>query len=995
MSKKIFKRKGFITWASVSGGLLALTLVGSILAMTTFSTLLNFAFGFGGNIYKEGSLPSYEGKFSVKEESLKNGNETNIRVCEEGMVLLKNKNNALPIRTCKSDELPASSAPKVTVFGKNSVNAAIGGTGSSAMDGTDGIDLITSLKNSGYLVNPTVESFYKDNKASGPARTTGVDDLDSGDTVILNTAETPQSMYTESVKNSYVEYSDAAFVVITRVGGEGFDLPRTMKDSSGKPVTGARNADDHYLQLDQNETDLLKAVCDSNKFSHVIVLLNSGSAMELGFLEDSSYYAYQEKIDGALWMGYPGAQGFAAVGEILNGNVNPSGKTVDTFSSDFKKDPTWNNFGDNRITGDPDTGVKGGDQYDFDDVDSNASMYYFVNYEEGEYVGYRYYETRGYTDGETWYNNNVVYPFGYGLSYTSFDWRLDNSSTISSLTKDEFTVEVEVENTGSVPGKDIVEIYATLPYTAGEIEKPYEVLAGYGKTEMLEPGEKDTVSITINPYYLASYDNNDDNNNGFKGYELEAGNYSFHINSDAHTKLASFDASVASDLRFDEDTVSNKYTDNEDETLNSDWMLNSVLSRNDWEGTWPSEPTDAERKGTRQLLTALQDLSENNPNDLESEEYPYTDEDNGMTLFDMTYDEEGNKLDWVDYDDPRWDDLLNQMNFSEALNMYNLAAYEVKGVKSVGLPRIICGDGTAGWTSFVNKDSFKKCTGYCSSVITAQTWNVDLIEELGNAVGEEGLVGDGAGTPTPYSGWYAPGTNIHRSPFGGRNFEYYSEDSLLAGKSAAAQIKGCRERGTVTYLKHFALNEQETHRSITGDITWVSEQQMREIYLRPFEIAVKEGKTTGMMSSFNRIGTRWTGGDYRLMTGILREEWGFKGSVICDFNTIPQYMDAKQEAYAGGDLNLATLSSSSWKNADESSTSDLIVLRNALKNVCYSFVNSNAMKGIVIGTRLSKWEIVMIIADVTIPVAVVLWGGLYIGLALRKIKNENPEDLKQ
>lgn len=983
MLKKIFKKRSPKVWAITSGSLVVLMAVVSTLCSTVFDPLLNFAFGGPKNIYAPGQETAYSASYDSKEAVTEHANDVNLQLCQEGMVLLKNKDNALPIATPNSPT-PVSSRPKVSVFGKNSVDIAIGGSGSGAASG-ESVSIYDSLDAAGFDVNPTLKGFYENNSASGNGRTASDGDLDSGDTKILATGETPQSSYTQEVKNSYAEYKDAAIVVFTRIGGEGFDLPRTMKGS-----TGYNNEDDHFLQLDKNETELLKSVCDYG-FGKVIVVLNSGSIMELSFLEDPDYYAYQEKIDAAIWMGYPGNSGATALGQIINGTVNPSGRTVDTFSSDFKQDPTWNNFGDNRITGNFDKGQVGGDQYV---NNGKLTTYYFVDYEESVYVGYRYYETRGATDGEEWYDDAVVYPFGYGLSYTTFEWEVLNKEEVASaamIPGQDITVEVKVTNTGDVAGKDVVELYCTLPYTEGEIAKPYEVLAGFEKTKLLEPGEDDTLEITFDPYYAASYDYSDANKNGFKGYELEQGEYQLHINKDAHTVVDTITKNLAEDVRIEKDPVTgtkveNLYTDNEDENFDSDTHLSTLLSRDNWNSTWPTTPTDADRAIDDDFVDAMEDKSENNPNDLDSEEYPMMYAPETLSLRDMLYDPEtGEFTGSVSFDDPRWDTILDQMDFNQVINMYNTASYGIAAVDCIDLPRADCADGPVGWTSFVN-NNFAGCASYCCGVTVASTWNKELATLFGESVGEEGLYGYQGSSV--YTGWYAPAMNIHRSPFGGRNFEYYSEDPFLSGMIGAYEVIGANNKGVLPFIKHFALNEQETHRSVTGDCSWVTEQAMREIFLRPFEITVKVGKTRGLMTSFNRIGTRWTGGDYRLVTTILRDEWGFQGAVICDFNTPLPYMNARQMAYAGGDLNLCTMPKGHWSNADEGSTSDAIVARRILKDVAYALVNSNLMQGDVIGTTLPGWKVLMIVLDSVISAGIVISGVIIFVLVIRRIKKE-------
>lgn len=994
MIKKLWKKNSFKIWSITSGVLLATVIAVPIVLNTALADVLDFALGGADPIFKEGEQSAYVKSYNSKDESKANADDVNVKLNEEGMVLLKNKNNALPL----------AKGSKISVFGKNSDNIAIGGSGSGAASG-DFIGVNESLRNAGFEVNPTLENFYHDNKLSGEGRSSASGDLDSGKPVTLKTGETPQSSYTNEVKDSYKNYQDAAVIVLTRIGGEGMDLPMTMNG-----VEGARKSDDHYLQLDKNEEDLIVAVTNGG-FKKVIVVINSGSAMELGFLEENSKYVTQKgytidpsKIDAAISIGYPGNSGCKALGEIIAGDVNPSGKTVDTYATDFKKMPSWKNFS---VNNDFDTEGGLGDQYMIGD---QAKLYYFADYEEGEYVGYRYYETRAFTDGNDWYDANVVYPFGYGLSYTTFSWSVDATTVPSTLDPtNEFTVEVEVKNEGSVAGKDVVEVYAKAPYKTGEIEKPYEILIGYAKTSLLEPGASEKVSIDINPYYMASYDYNDANNNGFKGYELDAGTYSLSFNKNSHESIRSFDMELADNYQYAEDPVTgtevkNLYTDNEDASFNSDYQLKTILSRKDWEGTFPSPRTQEERTVSQDFIDKLDDKSTNNPNDYDNDpqfDYPTVDDTKLYTIYDLLYkdnldadgnyvvDEEGNKVrgEWVgevSFDDERWDRLLDQMNLAEVANMYNTAAYKIAGVDSVGLPVVTCADGPVGWTSFINPGLFEKTASYSCGVTVASTWNDELISEFGAAVGEEGLIGNGS---TPYTGWYAPAMNIHRSPFGGRHFEYFSEDPLLSGKVGAAEVRGCRSKGLVTFVKHFAANEQETHRSISGDCSWITEQALREIYLRPFEITVKEGKTLGMMSSFNRIGTRWTGGDYRLLTTILRDEWGFNGAVICDFNTIPTYMDARQEAYAGGDLNLATMASSAW-NYDESSIGDQLVLRRVLKDVCYSIVNANSMQGTVIGQTAPKWFWINYAYIFGMLGVILVWGGIVITLDIKKIKAE-------
>ena len=828
----------------------------------------------------------------------------------------------------------------IAVCGHSGIfDSEYGGSGSGGFDTSNNKNLYESLNDAGFVTNPTLKRFYESSQ-SGPVRTANSSDLDNGDNQKIATAETPQSKYTDAVKNSYADYSDAALVVITRIGGEGFDLPRYQGDSEG-----AVSPDSHYLELDQNEIDLLTAVTDGT-FKRVVVVFNTPSCFEATFLKDSAYAAFADKIDAAVWIGFTGSNGITALGEILNGDVNPSGRLVDTWAADFTKNPSFVNFGTGCL---PDTT----DKYD-------GGMYYSVDYEEGIYVGYRYYETRGETDGEDWYNANVVYPFGYGLSYTTFDWTVGDASASEIELGTTITVPVTVKNTGSVAGKEVVQLYASAPYTLGGIEKAHKVLVGFAKTKLLQPGESETVTVSFDPYSAASYDYRDANNNGFSGYELEAGEYTLYVSRNAHEsekaialKLAA-DVQIATDPTTDSEVV-NRYTDSEN-FLDSDWQLDTMLSRADWEGTWPTPQTAQQHAGTDRLYEEIRSEEHNNPTDFDSEEYPWFGEEPTLTLRDLLPSAEAEGYEpVVSYDDERWEELMMGCDEEEMIALINNGAYHTLAMESVGLPATIHGDGPSGFTCFMSKEQVNGTCQYVSEPVMASTWNINLMNELGEAIGEEGTIGDKA-TGQPYSSIYAPGVNIHRSPFGGRCSEYFSEDPFISGMMGAAEVQGIQSRGVLPTVKHFVANEQETHRSIGGDLSWLSEQALREIYLKPFEYTVKLGETRGIMTSFNRIGTRWTGGDYRLLTEILRNEWGFNGLVICDFNTIPQYMIPRMMFYAGGSLDLATQQSAMWTDCDTSDAGDAIVLMRAVKDVMYALVNSNAMNAEVIGYNPPIWQ---------------------------------------
>lgn len=892
--------------------------------------LMDTLFGSQRPIYSDEVTSVYPAqKAANKAEAFANAQEVNLKLAEEGFVLLKNENAALPM----------NKGARISVFSKNSVNLSYGGSGSGGFDTSNNKDLYESLNDAGFVTNPTLKSFYESSQ-SGPVRTANSSDLDNGDNQKIATAETPQSKYTDAVKNSYADYSDAALVVITRIGGEGFDLPRYQGDSEG-----AVSADSHYLELDQNEIDLLTAVTDGT-FKRVVVVFNTPSSFEATFLKDSAYAAFADKIDAAVWIGFTGSNGITALGEILNGDVNPSGRLVDTWAADFTQNPSFVNFGTGCL---PDTT----DKYD-------GGMYYSVDYEEGIYVGYRYYETRGETDGEDWYNANVVYPFGYGLSYTTFDWTVGDASASEIELGTTITVPVTVKNTGSAAGKDVVQLYASAPYTLGGIEKAHKVLVGFAKTKLLQPGESETVTVSFDPYSAASYDYRDANSNGFSGYELEAGEYTLYVSRNAHESEKAIALNLAADVQIGTDPttdseVVNRYTDSED-FLDSDWQLDTMLSRADWEGTWPTPQTAQQHAGTDRLYEEIRSEEHNNPTDFDSEEYPWFGEEPTLTLRDLLPSAEAEGYEpVVSYDDERWEELMMGCDEEEMIALINNGAYHTLAMEGVGLPATIHGDGPSGFTCFMSKEQVNGTCQYVSEPVMASTWNIDLMTELGEAIGEEGTIGDKA-TGQPYSSIYAPGVNIHRSPFGGRCSEYFSEDPFISGMMGAAEVQGIQSRGVLPTVKHFVANEQETHRSIGGDLSWVSEQTLREIYLKPFEYTVKLGETRGIMTSFNRIGTRWTGGDYRLLTEILRNEWGFNGLVICDFNTIPQYMIPRMMFYAGGSLDLATQQSAMWTDCDTSDAGDAIVLMRAVKDVMYALVNSNAMNAEVIGYNPPIWQ---------------------------------------
>ena len=942
MLKQLWKRKPVKRATLISTPIIALLVV--VVLVITQNTFIfeTIASVLGTPVahYEGSNAERYTADYATKAETLAAANALVEEIEEEGIVMLKNETS-----------LPLAKGAKVTVFGKNSVNLILGGSGSSSKSIADQATLYSSLKDAGFTVNPVMESFYNNNSLSGSGRGTSPS-MSSGVVYGFATGETPLSSYTQTQKDSYKDYADAAIVVISRIGGEGYDLPRSMATDGtlSTPVEGAASATDHYLELDQNERDMIQEAC--NNFSNVILVLNT--SMELGFLDTPvGYYEGYDfsNVKSALVVGYVGGKGINALGRILNGTVNPSGHLPDTYARDFTQDPSYSNLGYYRYT-------MGG-------KDQNA---YFVEYEEGIYVGYRYYETRGYTDGEEWYDAHVVYPFGYGLSYTDFAWELvsvkdENSKTVKagdSFDKDTtLTFTVKVTNVGDVAGKDVVQLYTSAPYTTGGIEKAHVVLSDFAKTSLLAPGKSEEVQVTVQPYDFASYDYSDANDNGFKGYELDAGDYAFKIMKDAHTSvIEDFTLTLSAGVTFETDPSTGFAVENLFDDVSG--HITTYLSREDWDGTSPQSPTAEEMAVDSDFIKALRYKL------ADSESDPWYTDVMPTQAVSAVANPTVKLTDLIgkDYDDPQWDELLDQLTVEEIATLVSIGNYQTVAMPNINKPVTIDPDGPGGFVPFFmsadgTSSVYDTCT-YCGETVLASTYNKDLARRMGEMVGNEGLMGDQrTGVTTPYSGWYGPAMNIHRSQFAGRNWEYYSEDGLLSAKMASEVVSGAASKGVYAYLKHFAVNDQETNRDNNGLITWINEQSMREIYLKSFEACVKTGDCTAVMSSFNRLGTEWAGGCYRLLTTILRNEWGFKGFVVTDYG-IKSYLNADQMLRAGGDLSLAQFRAPS----SMSTATDVSVIRQAAKNILYTVANSNAMNNIaddtVIYYTMPVWEIVMI-----------------------------------
>lgn len=854
-------------------------------------------------------------------------------IAGEGMTLLKNT-GALPL------EVGA-----VTLLGRGAADPIYGGSGSGTADTSSATNIRAGIESAGFTVNDVVysqlDAFANANPAAEGGRTNIV--MDKPEESNYNIGEMPVSEYSQASLESFSQFNDAAIVVIGRGGGEGGDLATDMT-----PWDDRAEAGQHQLELNQDEKDVL-ALAESS-FDTVIVVINASTSMELGQLEDDP------NVDGIIHAGSPGAQGFSALGGILSGDINPSGRTVDLFSRDFTADPTFANFGD----------------YAYANLDDA----YFVDYEEGIYVGYRYYETAA-VEGFIDYDEAVVYPFGYGLSYTDFSWEITGQDL--GGTDGDISVDVTVTNTGDVAGKDVVEVYYSAPYTPGGIEKAHVVLADFGKTSLLEPGASETITLSFPVEQMASYDMSDGG-----AYVLEAGDYSINVQTDSHNLAAGVEPivyTVGSDVRFtdgrasDEVPATNEF---DDVTARFEDGKATAFSRADFAGTFPTAP-DAEAYEASDATIADFAPYDAAAAAAESDAVaPTWDAQNGLSLIDLR---------GMAWDDPAWDLLLDQLNLDESVAMLTSGAYNTAALEDIGKIRTNDLDGPAGFSSFINPELWTG-TAFPSEYLIGQTWNVELATAMGEAIGNEALT-MGA------NGWYAPAVNLHRSPFAGRNFEYYSEDPTLSGSLGTAVVDGALTKGVYAFTKHFAMNDQETNRTRgNGLATWATEQTIREIYLRPFEMVVKDASgelvsyndqgeaettpigATALMSSFNRIGGVWAGGSPALMHDVLREEWGFRGFVITDFNLYPYMYPDEAWAARGTDHMLTFENFKEIQDTDSAFAQSNI--RYAMHNVLYTVANSNAVNGIAPGSTLiyhpAGWEVA--VQWITIALAVLLAGAV-------------------
>ena len=907
------KKKFVKNIASVVGSVLLLSfMVAEIIASNTFSTWLTSFFGGRGT--------SFDNNFSTVAQS---SDDIVRQIEDEGIVLLKNDNQTLPI----------SKAKKVNVFGWGSTNEGFmlsgSGSGSSIERGGGVIEpvyLLEGLKKAGFETNSELTKLYTNfcHKKQGKRQS-----LDDSQDVFFKLYEPNADYYSDELMNRCLNFSDVAIIVITRVGGEGLDLPPyqyKFKYQTDK----TRN----YLQISTEEEALIDRVTNAG-FNKVICLINTTNAMEMGFLNN-------DKINAALLVGGPGQTGTIEIGRVLKGEVNPSGRTADTYTYDNSTySPSYMHRKGN--------GINIYSNYNYQGTETA-----YIDYREGIYVGYKWYETADqmkyfaaveneYGEG---YEGVVQYPFGYGLSYTDFVWKVNSispnpGSVINSL--DTITVTLTVTNTGTYAGKDVVELYYSSPYTKGGIEKASINLGAFAKTSLLKPNQKETLTLSIPVRDMKSYDYNDANNNGFKGYELESGVYSISLRYNAH-EIASISKATAKYqindnelLSHDEITnqeISNRFTgenayaDTSIDGSNTDANI-TWLSRKAFKSTFPK------KRSTRAKSQNLLDLADNWFNDDNNYEMPVTNENNGLYLF--VDDGEGKQVfnhDLLyklggDYNSSNWDKLLNQLTVNELITLVEMGGFKTSAVDSIKKPECIDLDGPTGLNNSIASIASSPWTSYPIETTLASTWNVELAYLFGQSVANEA-------NSTNVSGWYAPGANIHRDPFGGRNFEYFSEDSFLSGKFAANEAKGALENGLYVYMKHFICYE-----NASGMLySWLTEQTLREIYLRPFEIAIKEGGVNALMSSFGRVGAVWSGGNKALLEDVTRGEWGFKGSIITDWSSGGTYMNVDQGLYAGNDLWLSGAQIAPSGHDDKHSSRGVSYMRKAAKNILYTYCNT-------------------------------------------------------
>ena len=851
------------------------------------------------------------GNGTLSDETNEEAAEVAEEIMEDGIVLLKNESL-----------LPLNETKKLNIFGWESINPAYGGAGSGGInDLYDIVSLNQGLENAGFSINQELVDFYNNYGADNPEM--------SIQKQSWTLPEPPVDTYSDELIKSAKEYSDVAVVVLSRKAGEGHnDIPMDVRKAAYD--NNSDEYDDfpegeHYLQLSQTERDMVDMVCSN--FDNVIVVYNGANQFELGFADE------YPQIKSVVWCPGTGNVGFNALGKVFSGEVNPSGKTPDTFIYDMTTAPWWNNAEKTEYTNLADMAVEG--------MNAGTAQVYapaFTNYVEGIYVGYKYYETAA-QEGAIDYDKTVQYPFGYGLSYTEFEQKMGELEEKDG----QISVDVEVTNTGDVAGKDVVEVYYKPPYTNGGIEKSSANLIEFAKTDLLQPGESQTVTVTFSIEDMASYDENN-----AKAYVLEKGDYVISINSDSHTVLDQKTYTADKDVVYkgenkrasDDTAATNVFEDAKGDV--------TYLSRADHFANYEeatAAPASAELGEPYVSEYHLNSNFDKTTYLNDKDVMPTTGADNGLTLADMRD---------ADYDDPRWEKLLDQLTVDEMANMIAMAGYQTAAMDSVGKVATLDFDGPA---AINNNFTGVGSIGFPIEVVVASTWNKELAQAWGECMGK---ISQEMGA----EGWYAPGMNTHRTAFGARNYEYFSEDGVLAGNMGAKAVEGARKYGVYSYIKHFALYEGNAKMVSV----WSNEQAIREIYLKPFEISVKQGGANAVMVSWSFLGDKWTGECSNLMNTVLREEWGFRGMALTDFfrNNGHGFMNADAALANGVDVMLSTFNGEENNVANPEHPTSVLQMRNACKNVMYTVVSSWAYDGEHEETGMENWKKAGIGIDIVI-----------------------------
>ena len=851
------------------------------------------------------------GNGTLSDETNEEAAEVAEEIMEDGIVLLKNESL-----------LPLNETKKLNIFGWESINPAYGGAGSGGInDLYDIVSLNQGLENAGFSINQELVDFYNNYGADNPEM--------SIQKQSWTLPEPPVDTYSDELIKSAKEYSDVAVVVLSRKAGEGHnDIPMDVRKAAYD--NNSDEYDDfpegeHYLQLSQTERDMVDMVCSN--FDNVIVVYNGANQFELGFADE------YPQIKSVVWCPGTGNVGFNALGKVFSGEVNPSGKTPDTFIYDMTTAPWWNNAEKTEYTNLADMAVEG--------MNAGTAQVYapaFTNYVEGIYVGYKYYETAA-QEGAIDYDKTVQYPFGYGLSYTEFEQKMGELEEKDG----QISVDVEVTNTGDVAGKDVVEVYYEPPYTNGGIEKSSANLIEFAKTDLLQPGESQTVTVTFSIEDMASYDENN-----AKAYVLEKGDYVISINSDSHTALDQKTYTADKDVVYkgenkrasDDTAATNVFEDAKGDV--------TYLSRADHFANYEeatAAPASAELGEPYVSEYHLNSNFDKTTYLNDEDVMPTTGADNGLTLADMRD---------ADYDDPRWEKLLDQLTVDEMANMIAMAGYQTAAMDSVGKVATLDFDGPA---AINNNFTGVGSIGFPIEVVVASTWNKELAQAWGECMGK---ISQEMGA----EGWYAPGMNTHRTAFGARNYEYFSEDGVLAGNMGAKAVEGARKYGVYSYIKHFALYEGNAKMVSV----WSNEQAIREIYLKPFEISVKQGGANAVMVSWSFLGDKWTGESSNLMNTVLRDEWGFRGMALTDFfrNNGHGFMNADAALANGVDAMLSTFNGEENNVANPEHPTSVLQMRNACKNVMYTVVSSWAYDGEHEETGMENWKKAGIGIDIVI-----------------------------